>query len=193
MLSKILDYTDLGISSLEILFFPVEEGANMAETEVPFVSTVSKVLAGVGMISTILSLIILYEKHAKIHWMLKWILVPLVILDVALVALLLGLAGPGPSKLKAAGQWAVKYLLPAAYTLGGGALLVMMAVLPKHFLKVSYIGKAIYYLPGALGYPPINKHPFYTLVILVRTGGIITTVVGGMIELAEGESDTDTE
>jgi len=186
MIEKILGYADLGLNSLQTLLFPAEEAAGMAEQDLGFLSTVSNVLTGVGLISTLVSIGVLYEKHVKIHWMLKWIFVPLIILDVLLVALLLGLVAAGPGKLKQAGQWIVKYVLPVAYTLGGAGVIIAMAVLPKQFLKVSYIGKVIYSPPGCLSYPPINKQPFFAIVILVRTGGIITYTAGGMIELLTG-------
>ena len=65
-----------------------------------------------------------------------------------------------------------------------------MAIFPEKLFNVKYIGKVIYYIPAGLGVPPINKQPYYAIVILVRAGGLITSLAGEVIELARGsESD----
>ncbi|EAZ82824.1 hypothetical protein [Algoriphagus machipongonensis] len=182
-IERIMAFTSVGLTSLEVLLFPVEEVAEMGEQDLGFISTASKALAGVGMISVLGSMGLLYHRKVEIPTAVKWILIPILILDVALLASLLGLTTVGTGGLAKAGKFAMKYIKPAVYSLAGVGVIVAMCIWPKTFVNVNYIGKVIYYLPAGLGYPPINKHPLYAVVILVRTGGLITSLAGEVIEL----------
>ena len=177
-IERILDFTSVGLTSLEVLLFPIEEVANSTETDLGFIGTASKVLAGVGVISIAASVGMLYHRHVKISPIIKWFLVPLIILHVAVILSLLGL------------EFGLKYVKPISYSLVGVALIPLMAIFPEKLFNVKYIGKVIYYIPAGLGVPPINKQPYYAIVILVRAGGLITSLAGEVIELARGsESD----
>ena len=192
-IEKIFAFTDIGLTSLEVLLFPVEEVAEMAEGDLGFISTASKAFAGVGMLSMLGSMGLLYHKHVEIPTAVKWILLPILVIDVLLLSTLLGLTTVGTGGLATAGKFALKYIKPAVYSLVGVGVIVGMIVWPKTFVKVSYVGKIIFYLPAGLGYPPINKHPFYTIVIMVRTGGLVTSLAGQVIELIQGEEEDDTQ
>lgn len=180
-ISKFVAYTGIGLSALGILFYPVEEVGNVTETDLGFIPTVSKVITGLGLLTSTWEVIMLYNKHVNLPTPLKWILIPLLILDVLLLAILVAVM-LGLKKLKIAGNFVSKYLQPAVFSLGGAGLIIGMAVFPEYLLKTSWIGKIIHYLPAGLGYAPINKHPFYAIVILVRTGGLITATAGSLIE-----------
>ncbi|WP_339869634.1 hypothetical protein [uncultured Algoriphagus sp.] len=189
-IERILDFTSVGLTSLEVLLFPIEEVANSTETDLGFIGTASKVLAGVGVISIAASVGMLYHRHVKISPIIKWFLVPLIILHVAVILSLLGLAGFGQGGLKKGLEFGLKYVKPISYSLVGVALIPLMAIFPEKLFNVKYIGKVIYYIPAGLGVPPINKQPYYAIVILVRAGGLITSLAGEVIELARGsESD----
>lgn len=172
----------IAISGLALLFYPAEEIADSSEADLGFVGTITKVVSVLGLIGTLWSVGLLYHKNVEIPVVLKWVLVPLLILDLFLVTLLIGtLAMGSTSKVVRAG---LKYVKPVICSLGAVGLIIAMAVMPKRLLKMSMIGMAIHYLPAALGYAPINKHPFYLLVVFVRTGGLITTLAGDIIDVA---------
>ncbi|MEL7249916.1 MAG: hypothetical protein AAFO03_15920 [Bacteroidota bacterium] len=188
--TKVFTYSGLAISALGILFYPAEEIADATEAELGIIPTISKVLSGLGLIGTLYSVGLLYNEHVKLPLLVKWIFVPLLILDVLLVVLLLSLNAFGPEKLSVAGKFVLKYVKPAICSLGAVGMIIGMAVLPKQLLKVSYAGDVVHYLPAALNYPPINKHPFYVIVVAVRTGGLITSTAAGFIEVAtEGQEE----
>ncbi len=186
--TKVFSYSGLALSALGILFYPAEEIADATETDLGFIPTISKVLSALGLIGTLWSVGLLYNEHVKLPTLLKWVFVPLLILDVVLVTVLLAILGLGPEKLPVVGKFILKYIKPAICSLGAVGLIIAMAVLPKQLLRVSYIGDVIHYLPAAFNYPPINKHPFYAIVVVVRTGGLITSAAGGFVEeLVEGQ------
>lgn len=190
-IDKILDFTSVGLTSLEVLLFPIEEVANSTETDLGFISTASKVLAGVGVLSVAGSVGMLYHRHVKIPPIIKWFLVPLIILHVAVILSLFGLLGFGQGGLKKGIEFGLKYVKPIAYSLVGVAMIPLIAIFPEKLFNVKYIGKVIYYIPAGFGIPPINKQPYYAVVILVRAGGLITSLAGEIIELARGNNDTD--
>lgn len=188
--TKVFTYSGLALSALGILFYPAEEIADATETDLGLIPTMSKVISGLGLIGTLWSVGLLYNEHIKLPALLKWVFVPLLILDVVLVTALLALVGIGPEKLSIAAKFALKYIKPAICSFGAVGLIIGMAVFPKYLLKVSYTGDVIHYLPAALNYPPINKNPFYAIVVAVRTGGLITSSAAGFIETAtEGRED----
>lgn len=189
-IDRILDFTSVGLTSLEVLLFPIEEVANSTETDLGFISTASKVLAGIGILSVAGSVGMLYHRHVNIPPIIKWFLVPLIILHVAVILSLLGLLGFGQGGLKKGLEFGLKYVKPIAYSLVGVAMIPLIAIFPDKLFNVKYIGKVIYYIPAGLGIPPINKQPYYAIVILVRAGGLITALAGEIILLAgEGHKD----
>jgi len=179
--SKVVSYTGIGLSSLGILFYPIEEIGDVSETDLGLFSTVSKVITGLGLVTSAWGGIMLYKKHVNIPDVAKWILIPILILELGLLALMVAVM-LGMEKLKIAGGFVNKYLKPAVFSLGGAGLIIGAAVFPQYLLKTSWIGQIIHYLPAAFGYTPINKHPLYVIVILIRTGGLITATTGGLIE-----------
>ncbi|MBC8757488.1 hypothetical protein H2O64_22650 [Kordia sp. YSTF-M3] len=190
-IDKVFAISGIALGSLELLFYPVEEIADASEADLGFVGTVSKVVSGLGLIGTVWSVGLLYGRQVDIHPLLKWVFVPLLVLDVILVTLLLAMLAIDTASVSKVGNLALKYIKPAVCSLGAIGIIIAMAVMPKKLLKMSFIGLAIHYLPAALGYAPINKHPFYVLVVFVRTGGLITALAGDAIELFSGEDDTD--
>ena len=186
---KVFAIGGIALSSLALLFYPAEEIADASETDLGLISTVSKVVSVVGLIGTLWSVGLLYHKEVKIPALLKWVLVPLLILDVLLIALLIAMMALNTSSVGKVGKLALKYVKPAVCSLGAAGLIIAMAVMPKRLLKMSFIGKAIHYLPAALGYAPINKNPFYVLVVFVRTGGLITSIAGSIINVASDDTN----
>ncbi|UZD23461.1 hypothetical protein PBT90_08680 [Algoriphagus halophytocola] len=185
-IDRILDFTSVGLTSLEVLLFPIEEVAEATEADLGVLKTASKVLAGVGVLSILGSVGMLYHRNAKIPLIIKWLLVPLIIVHVAVILSLFGLLGFGQGGLKKGLEFGLKYVKPIAYSLMGVAIIPLMAIFPEKLFNVKYIGKVIYYIPAGLGIPPINKQPYYAIVILVRAGGLITSLAGEIIELAAG-------
>lgn len=185
---KVFAISGIALSGLALLFYPAEEVADSTETELGFIGTVSKVISGLGLIGTLWSMGLLYtEETEDMPPALRWVLVPLLVLDVFLVLLLLGMMALNTTSVGKVGSFALKFIKPVVCTLGAVGLIVGMAVMPKKLLKMSFIGMTIHYLPAALGYAPINKQPFYVLVILVRTGGLITALAGNIIDVATEE------
>jgi hypothetical protein len=186
---KIFAISGIAISSLELLFYPAEEIADSSETDLGFVGTITKVVSGLGLIGTLWSAGLVYSRETELPTAIKWILVPLLVLDVLLVALLLGMLRMDTASVGKVVSAALRIFKPALCTLGAAGLIIMMAMMPKKLLKMSFIGLAIHYLPAALGYPPINKQPFYVIVVLVRTGGLITALAGDVIEVATDDNE----
>ncbi|WP_339695610.1 hypothetical protein [uncultured Roseivirga sp.] len=191
MFSKILEYTDLGMTGLNILFFPVDEGAKMAEADAGIISTATTVMGGVGAIMALVSTI--HNQNA--HWTIKWIAVPLILLHVGALVVLFGIAGSGGvSQFKVLATKGLTYSMPIINGLHAGYIIYEMISDSKANVNARNIGQVIYKMPAILSYPPVNKHPFFAIVILVRTGGLITTSVGGMIELLhEGQENKKIE
>ncbi|WP_430412385.1 hypothetical protein [Kordia sp.] len=185
---KVFAISGIALSGLALLFYPVEEIADSTETELGFVGTVSKVISGLGLIGTLWSMGLLYtEETEDMPPALKWVLIPLLVLDVFLILLLIGMRALNTTSVGTVGSFVLKFIKPVICTLGAVGLIVGMAVMPKKLLKMSFIGMAIHYLPAALGYAPINKQPFYVLVVFVRTGGLITALAGDIIDVATEE------
>lgn len=181
MINTILQYTTLGINSVSVLFFPVDEGAKMAETDVPFVSHVSTGLTCVGGLSTLIGQI---EDNVKAHPLIKWVVVPLVLLHVGVIVLLMGTLAMGSlDKFKVLGSKISSYVMPVVNGLLAGYVIYQMVADCKNQFNMTNTGKVVHKLPALLSYPPMNKHPFYVLVIFIRTGGIIMTFAGGLTEL----------
>lgn len=192
-IQKIMDFTSVGLTSLEVLFFPVQQIADVTEADIGVVGTASKVLAGAGVISVMGSLGMLYHKYIDIPPIIKWLLVPLILLHVGAILVLFGLLGFGKTKLIKGVEFGLKYVLPFFYSFVGIIIIPMMIFFPKTFFNMNYIGKIIYYLPAGFGVPPINKSPYYAIVILVRAGGLITSLAGEIIELGSGDSSDTKE
>jgi hypothetical protein len=188
---KIFAVGGIALSGLSLLFYPAEEIADATEADLGFIGTVTKVVSGLGLIGTLWTAGLLYTREVEIPALLKWVLVPILILDVLLVTLLLSMLALNTASVGKVGNLVIKYVKPVICTLGAVGLIVAMAVMPKKLLKMSMIGMAIHYLPAALGYAPINKHPFYVLVVFVRTGGLITALAGDIIDVATEEEDTN--
>ncbi len=184
---KIFAISGIAISGLELLFYPAEEVADASETDLGFVGTISKVVSVLGLIGTLWTIGLLYTREVEIPAALKWILVPILVLDLLLISMLLGMLALDTASPGKVAKFAIKFLKPGLCTLGAAVMIVAMGFRPKQLLKMSFIGLVIHYLPAGLGYAPINKHPFYAIVVLVRAGGLITTLAGDVIEIATGE------
>ena len=187
---KIFAIGGIALSGLALLFYPAEEVADSTETDLGFVGTVAKIVSGLGLIGTLWSVGLLYTREVNIPPALKWVFVPLLVLDVFLVLLLLGMLALNTTSVGKVGSFALKFIKPVICTLGAIGLIIGMAVMPKKLLKMSFIGMAIHYLPAALGYAPINKQPFYVLVVFVRTGGLIAALAGDIIDVAVEDKDS---
>lgn len=188
---KVFAISGIALSGLALLFYPAEEIADATEADLGFVGTITKVVSGLGLIGTLWGIGLLYSREVEIPAVLKWVLVPILILDVLLVSLLLAMLALDTASVGKVGKLALKYVKPAICSLGAVGIIVAMAIMPKRLLKMSFIGMAIHYLPAALGYAPINKHPFYVLVVFVRTGGLITTLAGDIIDVATEDESQD--
>lgn len=181
----------LAISGLALLFYPAEEIADATETDLTFIGAVSKVISVLGLVCTLWSVGLFAYKEKEIPIVIKFVLIPIILLHVMLMALLLSMLALKTTSVSKVLGLAAKYVKPAVCSIGGIGIIVAMAVMPKKLLKMSYIGMAIHYLPAGLGYAPINKHPFYAIVILVRAGGLITSLAGDFIELAIDDKSSD--
>lgn len=187
-IQKIMDFASVGLTSLDVLFFPIQQIADSTETDIGVVGTASKILTGAGVVSVMGSMGMLYHKYVDIPPIIKWLLVPLILLHGGALLVLFGLLGFGKTKLIKGVEFGIKYVMPFLYTFVGIVIIPVMIIFPKSFLNMNYIGKVIYYLPAGLGVPPINKSPYYAIVILVRAGGLITSLAGQIIDLASGDS-----
>ena len=190
---KVFTISGLAISGLSLLFYPAEEIADASKTDLGFISTITKTFSVLGLFGTLWTVGLLYTKEVDIPPLLKWVFIPLVILDVLLLALLFSMMAMNTTSVSKVGEAALKYVKPAVCSLGAIGMIVAIAVMPKKLLKMSFIGLVIHYLPAGLGYEPINKHPFYALVIFVRTGGLIASLSGGFIEIMTEEPPQDTD
>lgn len=170
---------------MSVLFFPIDEGTKMAETEVPFVSHVS---TGLSCVSGLSALIGQIEDNVKAHPLIKWVVVPLVLLHVGVIVLLMGTLAMGSlDKFKALGTKISSYVMPVINGLLAGYVIYKMVSDCNKEFNMSNAGTVVHKLPALLSYPPMNKHPFYVLVIFIRTGGIIMTFAGGMVALSGGK------
>jgi hypothetical protein len=82
--------------------------------------------------------------------------------------------------------------MPISYSVVGVGMIPLMIIFPDKLFNVTNIGRLIYYIPAGLGIPPVNKQPFYPIVILVRAGGLITSLAGQIIEIS-GSNSSDSE
>lgn len=185
-IQKIMDFASVGLTSLDVLFFPIQQIADSTETDIGVVGTASKILTGAGVVSVMGSMGMLYHKYVDIPPIIKWLLVPLILLHVGALLVLFGLLGFGKTKLIKGVEFGIKYVMPFLYSFVG--VLIIPFMVYRKEVTMNYIGKVIYYLPAGLGVPPINKSPYYAIVILVRAGGLITSLAGQIIELASGDS-----
>ncbi|WP_046757465.1 hypothetical protein [Kordia jejudonensis] len=190
---RIFAISGLAISGLGLLFYAAEEVADSTETDLGFVGTITKTVSMLGLVGTFWSMGLLYHKKIEMPAAIKWVMVPIIVLHVLVLALILSMLALKTSSVGTVGKLAMKYVKPAVCSLGAVGIIIAMAVMPKKLLKMSNIGMAIHYLPAGLGYAPINKNVFYALVILVRAGGLITTLAGDFIELAmdNGKDDSN--
>ncbi|SHO64529.1 hypothetical protein [Algoriphagus zhangzhouensis] len=185
-IQKIMDFASVGLTSLDVLFFPIQQIADSTETDIGVVGTASKILTGAGVVSVMGSMGMLYHKYVDIPPIIKWLLVPLILLHVGALLVLFGLLGFGKTKLIKGVEFGIKYVMPFLYSFVG--VLIIPFMVYRKEVTMNYIGKVIYYLPAGLGVPPINKSPYYAIVILVRAGGLISSLAGQIIELASGDS-----
>lgn len=192
-IDKVFAIGGLAISGLGLLFYAAEEIADSTETDLGFVGAITKTISLIGLVGTFWSMGLLYHRKIEIPTAIKWILIPIVVLHVLVLALVISMLALKTNSVSKVGSLALKYVKPAVLSIGAVGLIIAMAVMPKQLLKMSFIGKAIHYLPAGLGYAPINKHPFYAIVILVRAGGLITSFAGGLTEIvSESEENKDT-
>lgn len=190
---KIFAIGGLAISGLGLLFYAAEEVADSTETDLGFVGTITKTISILGLVGTFWSMGLLYHRKIEIPAVIKWILIPIIVLHILVLALVIAMLALNTTSVSKVGKLALKYVKPAVCSLGAIGLIIAMAVMPKKLLKMSYIGKVIHYLPAGLGYPPINKNIFYALVIFVRAGGLVTSLAGGIIEVASDDNDSDSD
>lgn len=182
MFNKILEYTDLGIAGLNVLLFPPTEVAAATESDLGFISTASTGLTAVSSLSALLSTI----HNTKAHWTIKWIVIPLVLLHVAAIAVLFGTAASGSfSKFKEIASKGMKIISPLLACAMGGYVIYEIISAPKENLHSRSIGSIIYKLPAIMALTPLKKTPYYAIVIIIRTGGLITKSVGGFAEMLE--------
>ena len=180
--SKILKYTDMGMAGLNILLFPPTEIADMAEQDLGFISHASTGLTITGGLTSLLSFI----HNREAHWTIKWIVIPLIILHVAALAVLFGVAGAGSfGKFKELAKKGMSLISPGLTTLTGGYLIYEMMSEPEENMTVANFGGVIYKLPAIMAYTPLKQTPYYAIVILIRSGGLVTQSVGGFIEILE--------
>lgn len=185
---KVFAISGLALSGLSLLFYPAEEIADSTETDLGFVGGITKTISILGLVGTFWSMGLLYHRKVEVSPIVKWVLIPLLVLDVLLLALLFSMMALNTASISKVGKLALKYVKPAVCSLGAVGMIVGMAVMPKQLLNMKFIGKTIHYLPAALGYAPINKHPFYVLVVFVRTGGLITSLAGGIVNVATDDN-----
>ncbi len=185
----IFSITGIAISGLALLFYPAEEVADASETDLGFVGGITKVISLLGLVGTFWSMGLLYEREVQVPKIVKWVLIPLLLLDVMLIALLCGMLALKTGSIGKVGEFTLKYIKPAICSLGAVGIIVAMVVKPDQFLKMSLIGKTVHYLPAALAYPPINKNPFYAIVILVRAGGLVTSLASDVIDISTDNND----
>lgn len=186
-IERVMDFTSIGLTSLDILFFPIDQIAEVSETDLGPVSTASKILSGAGVLSIMGTLGMLYHRNVEIPLIIKWLLVPLILIHVAGLLMLFGLLGFGKEGIKKLVKFGLKFVMPISYSVVGVGMIPLMIIFPEKLFNVTNIGRVIYYIPAGLGIPPVNKQPFYPIVILVRAGGLITSLAGQVIELASSD------
>lgn len=185
----IFSITGIAISGLALLFYPAEEVADASETDLGFVGGITKVISLLGLVGTFWSMGLLYEREVQVLKIVKWILIPLLLLDVTLIALLCGMLALKTGSIVEVVKFVLKYIKPAVCSLGAAGIIIAMIVDPDKYLKMPLIGKTIHYLPATLAYPPINKNPFYAIVILVRAGGLVTSLASDVIDVSTDKND----
>lgn len=192
-IEKIMDFTSIGLTSLDVLFFPINQIGEVTDTDLGPVGTASNILAGAGVLSIMGTIGMLYHRNIKIPLIIKWLLVPLILIHIGIILVLFGLLGFGKVGMKKGVEFGLKFVMPIAYSLVGVGMIPAMIIFPEMLFNVTNIGRIIYYIPAGLGIPPINKQPYYAIVILVRAGGLITSLAGQVIDVAGGSSTESKE
>jgi hypothetical protein len=184
---KIIGYAKLGIGSLNMLLFPANEVADATESDLGFLSDISMGFSIFGMVSGVT---LFLKKQVDEHGLIKVFGFALLAVGFALWVLLFALTTVGSmGGVKKLGKKALKLLMPVCETVYGGYLIGTMIHDPEEELTVSNIGDVIHYLPSAISYTPLQKSPYYAIVILIRTGGLITNSVAGFIEMLENGNE----
>lgn len=180
---RIIGYTKLGIGSLNMLLFPASEVADAVEGDLGFLSDISTGFSVLGMVT---GTTLFIKKSVDQHGFIKVFAYALLALGIGLWVLLFVLMKTGSmSKSMSLAKKAKKYLSPALESIYGGFIIWTMIDDPEEELTASNIGDVIHYLPSAISYTPLTKSPYYAIVILIRTGGLITNSVAGFIEMLE--------
>lgn len=184
---KIIGYTKLGIGSLNMLLFPAGQVADATESDLGFLSDISTGFSVLGMVT---GTTLYIKKSIDKHGLLKVLAYGLMAIGIGLWVLLFVLMKVGSvGKTMSLAKKAKKYLSPACESLYGGFIIATMVEDHKNELTASNIGDVIHYLPSAISYTPLQKSPYYAIVILIRTGGLITSSVAGFIEMLENGNE----
>ncbi|WP_297337542.1 hypothetical protein [Algoriphagus sp.] len=184
-IDRILGFSTLGLSSLELLLFPAVEISESTETSIGFVGQAADFISGVSLVSLTGSLLLLYHRKVDINPIFKWVLIPILVVGLAFILGVIAFQGIGKANLKKGFEIGKKFVKPVIFTLGGIAIIPMMGIFPQQLVNASWIGKIIQYIPAFFSIPPLNKNQFYAIVILVKAGGMITSIGGQVIELAQ--------
>ncbi len=184
---KVIGYTKLGIGSLNMLLFPASEVAEATESDLGFLSDVSSVFSVLGMVT---GTTLYIKKSIDQHGLLKVMGYGILAIGIGLWVLLFVLMKTDSvGKTMSLAKKAKKLLSPAAHSLYGGFLIGTMIEDHENELTASNIGDVLHYLPSAISYTPLQKTPYYAIVILIRTGGLITSSVAGFIEMLENGNE----
>jgi len=178
----------IAVSSLAFLFYPADEIENVSETDLGFVGTISNIISVLSLIGTLWTIGLLYERNAPLPKLVRRWLVPLVVLDVALFALIIAIRVIGTEGIKKVGTFALKKMKPVICSFGAFGLLFAMAVVPKQLLTVTNVGMFIHFSPAVISASPLNKNPYYIIVVLIRAGGLATSLAGDIIDVVTDEN-----
>jgi hypothetical protein len=189
---KIFSIGGMALSGLGLLFYAAEEVADSTETDLGFVGSITKTISMLGLVGTFWSMGLLYHRKIEIPPVIKWVLVPILVLHILVLALILSMLALKTNSVSHVGKLALKYVKPAVCSLGGIGIIIAMAAMPKQLFNMKFVGMTIHYVPAGFGYAPINKHPFYALVIFVRAGGLVTTFAGNFIDIMSDDDKEDT-
>lgn len=182
---RVINYTRLGLGSLNMLLFPAGQIADATKTDIGFLSTASTGLSVLGMVGGVVAFL---KKKVDENGPLKVFGFALLAIGFGLWVLLFALTKIGSfSGVKELGQKAQKLLMPICESVYGGYLIGTMIDDPDNELTVSNVGEVIQYLPSAISYTPLTNSPYYAIVILVRVGGQITSATAGFIEALEAD------
>lgn len=184
---KIIGYTKLGIGSLNMLLFPAGQVAEATESDLGFLSDISTGFSVLGMVT---GTTLYIKKSIDKHGIIKVLAYGLLALGIGLWVLLFVLMKTDSvSKTMSLAKKAKKLLSPACESLYGGFIIATMIEDHEKELNASNIGDVLHYLPSAISYTPLQKTPYYAIVIFIRTGGLITSSVAGFIEMLENGNE----